>query len=124
MPRKRYQKGNALANREMELLKAKESYEASENRPSAEDVTPSAESYVDDFSELDDQAWKVYGGEWKLQDDGLAQLKDGAERSVLRLRQPVPDDFEATLKFVTTGGSRWRSKELSLMRLSRTQRQR
>ncbi len=99
----------ALTNREMELLNAKEKYEASENRPAAEDVTPSAESYVDDFSELDDQAWKVYGGEWKLQDDGLAQLKDGAQRSVLRLRQPVPDDFEATLKFVTTGGSRWRS---------------
>ena len=69
----------ALANREMELLKAKERYEASENRPAAEDVTPSAESYVDDFSELDDQAWKVRQG-MKLQDDGLAQLKDGERR--------------------------------------------
>ena len=98
----------AITKREMELETAEKRFEASKNRPAPEDVTPSAESFVDDFSDYD-QAWIEFGGEWKLQDDGLAQLKDGAQRNVLRLRHPVPENFEASLRFVTTGGSRWRS---------------
>ena len=45
----------------MELETAEKRFEASKNRPAPEDVTPSAESFVDDFSDYD-QAWIEFGG--------------------------------------------------------------
>ena len=65
--------------------------------------------FADDFTTLDREKWEVFGGNWELRDEGLFQLIDGAQRSVLRLKKKMPRDFEATLQFVTTGGSKWRS---------------
>ena len=65
--------------------------------------------FAEDFTTLDREKWEVFGGDWELRDEGLFQLMDGAQRSVLRLKKTIPRDFEATLEFVTTGGSKWRS---------------
>ncbi len=55
------------------------------------------------------ESWKLFGGDWKLTEQGLRQSKDGAQRAALRLLPKAPRDFEAILKFTIHGGSQWRS---------------
>ena len=61
------------------------------------------------FQEKLGEQWRLYGGDWKLGEEGLRQNRDGAQRAVLRLLTGAPRDFEATLKFTIHGGSQWRS---------------
>lgn len=69
---------------------------------------------VEKFETLDPARWQVFGGQWAQHSDGLEQTQDGPQRSVLRLRQKIPRDFDATFRFTLRGGSQWRSIGLSL----------
>ena len=64
---------------------------------------------VEKFETLDTARWKLFGGDWSHTPGKLEQKRDGPQRSVLRLTDKVPRDFEATLRFTTLGGSMWRS---------------
>ena len=63
----------------------------------------------DDFKQIDAEQWEVGAGEWKVEGDTLIQTQTGASRAYLRTRREHPADFQATLKFTTTGGEKWRS---------------
>jgi len=63
----------------------------------------------DSFNTLDTKRWKLFSGDWSHQPGKLEQKKDGATRSVLRWLDKPPRDFEATVRFTTRGGSKWRS---------------
>ena len=67
----------------------------------------------DDFKQIDAERWEVGTGEWKVEGDTLNQTQTGASRAYLRTRREHPADFEATLKFTTTGGEKWRSVGLA-----------
>jgi len=63
----------------------------------------------DDFSVAKPDLWEMLGGSWSYADGKLTQTQDGSVRGVLRLKQLPPDDFEAKLKYVPTGGQVWKS---------------
>ncbi|MEZ6057305.1 MAG: DUF1553 domain-containing protein [Planctomycetaceae bacterium] len=76
--------------------------------------TSDGESIVaETFKTLDPKRWKLFGGEWVHEPGRLTQKKDGATRSALRLMDKPPRDFDATVRFTTVGGSKWRSVGLS-----------
>lgn len=66
-------------------------------------------SLIEDFATIDAGRWERFGGEWKQHGDRIEQTLDAGQRSVLRLRQPAPRDFDATLRFTLLGGTQWRS---------------
>ncbi|MFN9718710.1 MAG: DUF1553 domain-containing protein [Planctomycetota bacterium] len=63
----------------------------------------------EDFAAERPELWEVRGGRWSIQNGHLTQTDIGASRRSLRLRRDVPQDFEATLKYVPTGGEMWKS---------------
>ncbi|MDA1052739.1 MAG: PSD1 and planctomycete cytochrome C domain-containing protein [Planctomycetota bacterium] len=67
----------------------------------------------DDFKQLDAEQWEIGAGKWKIEGDTLTQTQIGASRAYLRTRREHPADFQATLKFTTTGGAQWRSVGLA-----------
>lgn len=67
----------------------------------------------DDFDAVNPDAWEQGPGEWKYADGKVTQMQVGASRRYLRTRDPHPADFEATLKFRTLGGQRWKSVGLA-----------
>ncbi|HEY4262813.1 MAG TPA: DUF1549 domain-containing protein, partial [Schlesneria sp.] len=64
---------------------------------------------VDDFATSQPDTWEIREGTWTYADGRLKQSQAGATRAALRLRQIPPADFEARVKFITTGGETWKS---------------
>lgn len=75
---------------------------------------PAGPVLTETFAALDMRRWKTFGGEWGHTPGRLEQKRDGPERSVLRLLEPVARDVDVTLRFTTLGGSQWRSVGISL----------
>ena len=64
----------------------------------------------DNFAKARPDWWKEpASGKWVYKDGKLIQSATGDERGVLILKQPPPENFEATLKFRTLGGAMWKS---------------
>jgi len=63
----------------------------------------------DDFKDLDPNRWQLVDGKWDHEPGKLKQSLDGPQRAAARLLASPPRDFDATLKFTTIGGSKWRS---------------
>ncbi|HBJ38410.1 MAG TPA: hypothetical protein DDZ51_27385 [Planctomycetaceae bacterium] len=63
----------------------------------------------DDFKNLDSSRWQLVDGKWDHQPGKLQQSLDGPQRAAVRLLASTPRDFDATVKFTTLGGSKWRS---------------
>jgi hypothetical protein len=61
------------------------------------------------FRELRADRWHPVGGDFQIVAEGLAQQSLEGPRSSLRLTDPVPGDFEATLTYLPTGGRQWKS---------------
>jgi hypothetical protein len=91
------------------ITKSEEVLRKIESQPAPPKTDPESYEFVDSFEMLDQERWEVFGGRWEQAPGELKQTMDGAQRAALRLRQAVPDDFEAVLRFVATGGSKWRS---------------
>ncbi len=97
------------------LARAKKEVEAVAKRGTkTEGVTPAVDVppkpvISTQFAGLDPTHWKLFGGEWSQQAGRLEQKKDGQTRSVLRLIDPAPRDFDATMRFTLRGGSLYRS---------------
>ncbi len=77
----------------------------------ANDVTKTTGTLIakDDFAVPQPELWQLSPGDWKHSDGKLIQADVGAVRRSLRLKKPAPENFEAKLKFVTTGGQQWKS---------------
>tara|TARA_R110002072_G_scaffold233795_1_gene391370 strand:- start:44173 stop:47409 length:3237 start_codon:yes stop_codon:yes gene_type:complete len=67
----------------------------------------------DDFDVWDPDVWEKGPGEWVYANGKVGQKLAGATRKYLRTRKTHPVDFEATLKFKTLGGDRWKSVGLT-----------
>lgn len=61
------------------------------------------------FRELRADRWHPVGGDFQIVAEGLAQQSPEGPRSSLRLANPVPEDFEATLTYLPMGGRQWKS---------------
>ena len=78
--------------------------------PEAAKKPTEAKSLVrDDFAVAKPDIWELRGGMWSYENGKLLQKMSGATRAELRLKQPVPQDFEAKLKYLPIGGEMWKS---------------
>lgn len=64
---------------------------------------------IDHFAVAQPETWEIREGTWTYADGRLKQSAAGATRAALRLKQQPPDDFEARLKYIPTGGETWKS---------------
>lgn len=79
-------------------------------KPQREEPQPtSAEVFVDRFAAIQGEHWEAREGVWEIASGKLVQSQAGGTRGALRYRHPVPTDFEATLRYVPTGGNQWKS---------------
>jgi hypothetical protein len=62
-----------------------------------------------DFAGPEPEVWETLGGQWKHSKGRLVQETPGVIRSLLKAKQAVPADFEATLAFRLTGGTPYQS---------------
>ena len=63
----------------------------------------------DDFAVERPETWEQRGGRWSYAGGKLLQSEDGAARVALQLKRLPPENFDATLRFQTTGGQMWKS---------------
>ncbi len=73
---------------------------------SADEKSPAVK---DDFVAERPELWDQIGGKWSYTGGKLVQSQDGATRVALRLKPAPPENFEARLRFQTTGGQMWKS---------------
>ena len=109
-----------LAAAETEIEAARKAVAASQaaadSAAAAEPVSvqPSGEVFLsDDFDAGNSDVWENGPGEWVYADGKVTQKLAGATRKYLRSRKAHPIDFEATLKFKTLGGDKWKSVGLA-----------
>jgi hypothetical protein len=109
----------AAAEREIEsarqsLANTKAAAEAvSKNVATPESLKPGALFLQDEFNEAQREVWENGPGDWIYADGKVTQKLVGATRRYLRTRRNHPTDFEATLRFKTLGGEKWKSVGLS-----------
>ncbi len=102
----------AEATKELDRAKtALRQLEETSQKPVADTVKAELSGAIvsEDFAAERPELWEVRGGRWSIQNGKLTQSEVGSTRRSLRLRRDVPRDFEATLKYVPTGGEMWKS---------------
>ncbi len=97
---------SALENARAKLIET----ESAMKRAATEKLVARSSALVkDDFAAERPEMWEQLGGKWSYTGGKLVQLQDGATRVALRLKQLPPENFEAKLRFQTTGGQMWKS---------------
>lgn len=88
---------------------------ASLNNPEPADEAAGTETAMlqEPFDELRDEVWETGDGEWSCSDGVLRQDRIAAAFSGIALRQPLPENFRASLLFRTLGGDTYHSVGLS-----------
>ena len=80
-----------------------------------EDEVTQGEVFLSDgFDEARPDDWEIGPGEWAYKAGHLVQTQTGATRKFLKSTREHPQDFEATIRFRTTGGDKWKSVGLAL----------
>lgn len=82
---------------------------ASPDKPAPANDAASKQLVRDDFSVERPDVWEPASGQWKYEGGKLLQKQEGSVFSAMRLKQTPPTDFEARLRFTTTGGTTYRS---------------
>lgn len=67
----------------------------------------------DNFSASRPDVWETLAGQWAYSNGRLVQSQAAATRAVVRLKPLPPEDFEARLKYIPTGGETWKSVGIS-----------
>jgi hypothetical protein len=67
------------------------------------------ESFTDGFEAERSELWKIVGSGWRYQGGNLVQLEPVMSDQFVRSLKVHPQDFELTMEFRTTGGSKWKS---------------
>ncbi len=111
-----------IAAAQAERDAADEKLRASESRLAESGKTPSErpaagdsglEFLSDEFESLREDVWEVGAGQWTCSNGQLVQSAADGQRSHVRSKQPHPEDFEAVVRFTTTGGQMWKSVGLT-----------
>jgi len=99
--------------RQLASLETKAKTEQADSTPSRAQSEPGKPFLVDEFDALGKEHWEIGPGQWKAADGRLIQSQIGASRAYLKSKREHPADFEAVLKFRTTGGEKWKSVGLA-----------
>lgn len=70
---------------------------------------PESFELVDEFDQPNDQLWQIVGEGWEYRDGAIHQKVATRQKSMLKLQKTVPDDFELTCRYTTTGGATYKS---------------
>jgi hypothetical protein len=90
-----------------------------EKHPNDRLVTPSDQPrFTEDWDERNDleatkKTWDLFGGDWSLAEGQLHQSSSKPDRTIARLKVPLPSDFVSDLVFATNGGNQWKSVGIS-----------
>lgn len=68
---------------------------------------------TDAFDKPNPDVWQTGPGSWRYESGKLIQSESGDTRKYIRTKQQHPPDFQATMKFRTTGGEMWKSVGIS-----------
>ncbi|MEO1980926.1 MAG: DUF1549 domain-containing protein, partial [Fuerstiella sp.] len=66
-------------------------------------------AFSDDFEAPNPDAWEVVGTGWKYKDGSLHQTIATRDPQFVRLKQPLPRDFDISCRYTTTGGTTYKS---------------
>lgn len=66
-------------------------------------------SFFDDFNEPRPGKWAITGSDWKYADGKLVRTTSTREPETVRFRGKLPEDFEITCQYTTTGGAIYKS---------------
>ncbi|MCA9085725.1 MAG: DUF1553 domain-containing protein [Planctomycetaceae bacterium] len=64
---------------------------------------------TDDFSVANSDLWNIVGDGWKYADGTLQQTTATRDAQYVRLIPQLPDDFDLTCRYTTTGGTTYKS---------------
>ena len=102
--------GKTLIAAKEKLTASQDSAKISAGQPEANEGSDEAIVIVsDDFSVARPDLWERRSGKWNYADGKLVQSQTGSSRATMRLIAKPPQDFQATLKYVPTGGDVWKS---------------
>lgn len=112
------QEGLQQANRQHDEMLAKSAKATQPDRQVDAKATDSPQAEADallneDFQNLDSNRWQLIDGKWDHKPGKLQQSFDGPQRAAARWLSTPPRDFDVSIKFTTTGGSKWRSVGLA-----------
>lgn len=77
----------------------------------AKEAAPSSSvtfAFTDDFETSDAEAWELVG-DWQYKNGTLLRTTSTRERQYVRLRRPLPQDFEMKCRYTTKGGDVYKS---------------
>ncbi|TWU51229.1 DUF1553 domain-containing protein [Rubripirellula reticaptiva] len=80
-----------------------------ENKPTAKPTNTVGKALSDDFKKARPDIWETIGDGWRYQGGLLSQTQPTTDRTCLQTKSHHPRDFELTLRFQTTGGTKWKS---------------
>ncbi|MGZ0170353.1 MAG: PSD1 and planctomycete cytochrome C domain-containing protein [Planctomycetales bacterium] len=80
---------------------------------SAKEAMPGEVFLKDGFESARPDDWETGSGEWAFESGHLVQTQSGASRKYVRTTREHPQDFEATIRFRTLGGDKWKSVGLA-----------
>lgn len=66
-------------------------------------------TFKDDFDSPNPDAWKIVGDSWKYSDGVLQRTTSTRNPEQIRFKPSLPDDFEITCRYTTTGGATYKS---------------
>ncbi len=66
-------------------------------------------AFKDDFDSLNLDAWEIVGDSWKYSDGVLHRTTSTRNPEPIRFKPSLPDDFEITCRYTTTGGDTYKS---------------
>lgn len=102
----------AQAKRRQQAAQAKRDQAAGQLKPAESSPPPQETEFaaiIDSFATLSADRWKASGDGWTHSEGKLEQKLDGPTRSEITLLEPIPQDFEAEVRFKLVGGSKYRS---------------
>lgn len=91
------------------LVTARKRLAEAANTGTVEPSHVTTETFTDRFESLQNTHWEPREGAWEIAEGKLVQSQAGNVRGALRYRHAPPTDFEATLRYVPTGGNQWKS---------------
>ncbi len=80
-----------------------------ESKPKPKPAPVKAFKVSDDFSKSNPEVWEVIGKGWQYKDGALHQTQSTQESQIVRLKQPLPRDFELLCKYTYIGGATYKS---------------
>lgn len=101
----------AIASAEKEVAEARRQLETASEKQhkTGKQTEPADFVFKDSFDHPNPDVWNIVGESWEYADGVLRRTTATREREFVRLKQPLPRDFELTCRYTTTGGTTYKS---------------